>query len=120
MATRTKLVSKTGVSSTAFDDITPALTPPNGLVWTLVEFSASFGPIAAIIEGQARIKFDEEIYHEIDSAIHNTAGAKRQKNREIVAIDVIQPHKLQVQAKGDAAGLAFDMQLTVEEAAATA
>lgn len=118
MATRIKLVSNADVDQ-VFEDVGDALTPPNNIKWTFVEFSAAFGPSAAIIEGQARIKFDEEIYYTIDSAVHNTLGAKRHKNREIIAIDVVQPHKLQVQAKGDADNLAFDMQLVLEESAVT-
>lgn len=116
MATRTKLVSNADVDQ-VFEDVGNALVPPNGIKWTFVEFSAAFGPVASPIEGQARIKFDEEIYHEIDSAVHNTLGGERQKNREIIAIDVVQPHKFQVQAKGDVDNLAFDMQLTLEESA---
>lgn len=119
MATRIKLRNKTGISATAFEDIGASLTPPSGIKWTLVEFSIGFGPVSAPIEGEARIKFDEEIYYEIDSAVHNTIGNENQKNKEIVAIDVIQPHKLQLQGKGDAAGLALDAQLVVEESAAT-
>lgn len=69
--------------------------------------------------GQGQIKFDEEIYHTIDSDIHNTLGGEKQKNREIVAIDVIQPHKLIVQAKADAATISASAQLTIEESAAT-
>lgn len=118
MATRTKLVSNSDVDSTAIEDVGAPLSPPSGIKWTLVEFSAAFGPKAAPLEGQARIKFDEEIYHQIDSAVHNTLGALNQKNREIVALDVIQPHKLQVQAIGDVDNVAFDMQLTFEESAA--
>lgn len=118
MATRIKLVSNADVDA-AFEDVGVALTPPNGIKWTFVEFSAAFGPKAAPLEGQARIKFDEEIYYDIDSAVHNTLGALNQKSREIIAIDVVQPHKLQVQAIADVANMAFDMQLTLEESAVT-
>jgi len=119
LATRIKLVTNADVDSAAYEDVGDALTPPNGLRWTLVEFSMAFGPVAAPLEGQARIKFDEEIYYEIDSALHNTLGGENQKNREIVAIDVIQPHKLTVQAIGDVDNMAFDASLTIEESAVT-
>lgn len=116
MATRTKLVDNTDVDQ-VFEDVGVALTPPNGIKWTFVELSAGFGPVTGVIQGTARVKFDEEIYHEIHSSIHNTLGAENQKNKEIIAIDVVQPHKLQVQAKGDADNLSFKMQLTLEESA---
>lgn len=118
MATRTKLVSKTDVG-TAFEDVGDGLQPPSGIKWTFVELSFAFGVLGTAKAANARIKFDEEIYHEIRAEIHNANGAGRQKNREIIAIDVVQPHKLQVQARSDATTTEVRGQLTLEESAVT-
>ena len=119
MATRTKIEVGTGIG-TSFESIGSDVTPPDGIKWTLVEFSYAFGVNGTPANGQGQIKFDEEIYHTIDSDVHNTLGGENQKNKEIVAIDVIQPHKLVIQAKADAATISVTAQLTIEESAATA
>ncbi len=121
MATRTKLVESAVVSITTYEDVGTPIRPPAGIKWTLVEFSIAFGLAGAAKKGHARIKFDEEIYHDIHSAIHNTSGTGGVKNREIVAIDIIQPHELKVQAVSNEVGdIDVIGQLTIEESAATA
>ncbi len=121
MATRTKLVESAAIPITVYTDVGAPIRPPAAIKWTLVEFSFAFGLSGAVKKGHGRIKFDEEIYHDIHSAIHNCSGAVSVKNREIVAIDVIQPHELKVQAVSNEVGnIDVIASLTIEESAATA
>jgi hypothetical protein len=111
----TKIITLTGTVSTTETQIGANQQPQSGLKWTLVEIAASFG----VGTGKIVIKFDTEAYYTLYSSIHNTQGTKRERNSEVVALDVVNPHYIAVFGTADSGTPIFTVQLTVEEAPLT-
>jgi len=111
MATRIFLLRGTsiGTSFTVVNTIDGAdrLTPPAGLKWTLVEIR-----VALSAAGEWAIYFDTEKYYngrqELDF------GQKGKPHT--VALDVVQPHFIQLKAKADTGTITVNAELVVEEA----
>jgi hypothetical protein len=108
MATKILLRSKTSVG-TAETAVGAKVQPPSGIKWTLTEIR----PYASA-SGTIRIYFDTELYYEIYTKVTPSAYPKP----HVVAIDVVTPHYIQVNALADSGTADFAVELVVEESPA--
>lgn len=103
MATRIKRVSVTlGAGATGTEADEGPITPPTGLVWTIVELRPD-SAIANLFRGF----YDTEEYHDIGSEDTDTYGKPH-----VVAIDIIQPHKYTAKWN-DEGGAGGDVKATI-------
>jgi len=108
MATRIIHLDGTLAAGAGFTELAPALTPPEGLRWTIVELRPTFQR-----DGTFRGFFDTELYHEIEREDVVALGEPH-----IVALDVVQPHAYHVFFNNRDAALTnrVGIDITVEEA----
>ena len=103
MATRIKRMTATLLAAaTGTEADEGPLTPPTGLVWTIVELRPD-----SLIDNLYRGFYDTEEYHDIGSEDTDTYGKPA-----TVAIDIIQPHKYTVKWN-DEGGAGGDVKATV-------
>jgi len=105
LATRIFHRGATGIGTTE-TAIGSTLGPPDGVKWTLVEIRPRFSAA-----GQVRIKFNEEEYYRIDSAV--TPGSYPQPHT--VALDIVKPHQVFVYGIADSGTIDIDVELVIEE-----
>jgi len=113
MATRIFLFKGTSIGTTMTTvntiDGADRLTPPSGLKWTLVEIR-----IAMSAAGEWAIYFDTEKYYNGRQELDFGQTFKP----HTVALDIVQPHFIQLKAKADSGTLNINAELVVEEAPA--
>jgi hypothetical protein len=105
MATKIVLRSATGIG-TAESAVGAKVQPPSGVKWTLVEIR----PYASAA-GKIRIYYDTELYYELHTKVTPFAYNKP----HVVAIDIVSPHYIQVNALADSGTADFYVELVIEE-----
>jgi hypothetical protein len=108
LATKILLRSATGIG-TSETAVGAKVQPTSGIKWTLTEIR----PYASAA-GTIRIYFDTELYYEIHTSVTPAAYPKP----HVVAIDVVTPHYIQVNAKADSGTINVKVELVVEESPA--
>lgn len=107
MATRIFLIR--GSVTTSETELSPTLSPPSGIRWTIVELRPR-----ATASCTVRGYFDTELYHEIRTTV--TPGAFPKPHT--IALDIQLPHQYKLAAFADSGTQTVEVEVVVEESPA--